>query len=110
MSKRRNNNHQESNNDAVVAQASTDTVTVETATDSSVPIVEGNLAVEAAPAAEEQKLPYDPAVLASLASNKSAQIRYLASCGMKTGEIAKTLGIIYQFARNVLKRPLKTQQ
>ena len=75
---------------------------------------EGNLAV--APTIEDQpvtsqvavadQLKYDPEVLASH-QTKSAKIRYLASCNMKVSEIAKTLGIIYQHARNVLKTPLK---
>jgi hypothetical protein len=35
---------------------------------------------------------------------KSAKIRELHAKGMKTGEIAKVLGIRYQFARNVIVR------
>jgi hypothetical protein len=39
--------------------------------------------------------------------NKSNAIRGLAALGLKPGPISKKLGIIYQHARNVLKRPLK---
>ena len=39
--------------------------------------------------------------------NKSNAIRGLSALGMKTGPIAKKLGIIYQHARNVLSKPLK---
>jgi hypothetical protein len=39
--------------------------------------------------------------------NKSNAIRGLAALGVKAGPIAKQLDIIYQHARNVLKRPLK---
>jgi hypothetical protein len=39
---------------------------------------------------------------------KSARIRYLASKGMKTGDIAKLMGIRYQHVRNTLQRPLKS--
>lgn len=37
----------------------------------------------------------------------SAKIRYLASEGFKTADIARTLNIRYQWARNVLITPLK---
>ena len=37
----------------------------------------------------------------------SAKIRALHAKGYKTGEIARHLQIIYQFARNVINRPLK---
>ena len=46
-------------------------------------------------------------VLAALPT-KSARIRYLAGQNMITGQIAKTLGIRYQHARNVLITPVKT--
>ena len=46
-------------------------------------------------------------VLAALPT-KSARIRYLAGQNMTTGQIAKTLGIRYQHARNVLITPVKT--
>jgi hypothetical protein len=39
--------------------------------------------------------------------NKSNAIRGLSALGMKTGPIAKKLGLIYQHARNVLSKPLK---
>ena len=39
--------------------------------------------------------------------NKSAQIRALFKDGKTTAEIAKIVGIRYQFAYNVLHRPLK---
>lgn len=61
---------------------------------------------------EEQKLQYDPAVLASH-TTKSAKIRYLDACGMKRGAIAKLLSqvygktVLYQHVRNVLITPLK---
>ena len=38
---------------------------------------------------------------------KSARIRYLASKGMKTADIARLMGIRYQHVRNTLERPLK---
>lgn len=41
--------------------------------------------------------------------SKSEQIRQLAAQGKKVGEIAKLLGIRYQFAYNVLKRASKKQ-
>ena len=43
--------------------------------------------------------------------SKSAAVRALAAppFSMKVGPISKKLGIIYQFARNVLKRPLKRE-
>jgi predicted Zn-dependent protease len=37
---------------------------------------------------------------------KSAKIRHLASLGYKRGDIARHLGIKYQFVRNVLIQPL----
>jgi hypothetical protein len=40
---------------------------------------------------------------------KSNAIRGLHSMGLKTGPIAKAVGVIYQHARNVLKQPLKKQ-
>lgn len=43
-------------------------------------------------------------------TTKSAKIRALAAEGFTTGEIAKSLGIRYQHARNVLKTPLKRVQ
>jgi hypothetical protein len=48
-----------------------------------------------------------PADVASL-EGKSAKIRKLASMGWQTGDIARTLQIRYQHARNVLKQPLKS--
>lgn len=39
--------------------------------------------------------------------SKSNAIRGLATEGMKTADISRALGIRYQHARNVLKRPLK---
>ena len=41
--------------------------------------------------------------------SKSEQIRQLAAQGKKVGEIAKLLGVRYQFAYNVLKRASKKQ-
>jgi len=41
--------------------------------------------------------------------NKSRAIRALSQQGMKTGDIAKKLGILYQHARNVLNQPLKRE-
>lgn len=43
------------------------------------------------------------------ANNKSKSIRELAAGGMKTGDIAKSLGIRYQFARNVLNQLVKAK-
>ena len=40
---------------------------------------------------------------------KSAKIRYLASTGMKTADIARLMGIRYQHVRNTLQRPLKKE-
>ena len=40
-------------------------------------------------------------------TTKSAQIRELHRQGMKTGDIARQLGVIYQHARNVINKPLK---
>ena len=42
-------------------------------------------------------------------STKSAQIRFLHSQGLSRGQIAKALGIRYQWVRNVLITPLKSQ-
>jgi DNA-binding NarL/FixJ family response regulator len=39
----------------------------------------------------------------------ASKIRYLASEGMSRGDIARVLGIRYQWVRNVLITPLKTQ-
>jgi hypothetical protein len=39
---------------------------------------------------------------------KSSRIRRMAAEGLKKGEIAKALGISYQFVHNVLSRPTKT--
>ena len=39
--------------------------------------------------------------------NKSNAIRGLHALGWKPGPISRKLEIIYQFARNVIKRPLK---
>lgn len=50
---------------------------------------------------------FTPAQLIAGYGNKSNAIRGLAALGLKPGPIAKHLGIIYQHARNVLKRPLK---
>ena len=44
--------------------------------------------------------------LASL-TTKSAQIRFLHAQGLSRGQIAKALGIRYQWVRNVLITPLK---
>lgn len=40
----------------------------------------------------------------------SGKIRYLASTGMKRGDIAKKLNKRYQHVRNVLTQPLKTKE
>lgn len=50
-----------------------------------------------------------PERLVQLYGTKSAAIRVLASKGVATAEIARHMGIKYQHARNVLKRPLKRQ-
>lgn len=55
-------------------------------------------------------LGYRPATAAEIEfPTKSAKIRYLASTGMKTGDIAKLMGIRYQHVRNTLQRPLKKE-
>ena len=46
-------------------------------------------------------------VIASPRVSKSSRIRELASEGKTKTEIAKIIGIRYQFAYNVLNRPLK---
>jgi hypothetical protein len=47
-----------------------------------------------------------PAAVGKL-ETKSAKIRALAKLGWKTGVIARSLGIRYQFAYNVLHAPVK---
>jgi hypothetical protein len=37
----------------------------------------------------------------------ASKIRYLDSCGLKRGQIARTLNIRYQWVRNVLITPVK---
>ncbi len=54
--------------------------------------------IETIPTAEEYLKLY---------GTKSAAIRALAAEDVPTADIARRLGIIYQHARNVLKRPLK---
>ena len=49
-----------------------------------------------------------PAAVGKL-ETKSAKIRALAKLGWKTGDIARSLGIRYQFAYNVLHAPVKTK-
>lgn len=51
---------------------------------------------------------YKPETRETEFATKSARIRYLASKGMKTGDIAKLMGIRYQHVRNTLQRPLKS--
>jgi len=72
--------------------------------------VEGNLAVKPADVInqEQEYLPYDAQRLAGI-TTVSGKIRYLDSCGVKRGDIAKTLGKRYQHVRNVLITPLKSQ-
>lgn len=41
-------------------------------------------------------------------TTKSAQIRFLASCGYSRGDISRILNIRYQHVRNVLITPLKS--
>lgn len=48
-----------------------------------------------------------PAELIQEYGNKSKAIRALSASGHKTAEIAKMLGIRYQFVRNVLVTPIK---
>jgi len=50
---------------------------------------------------------YDPGHLSSIQTT-AGRIRYLDSCGLKRGQIAKTLNIKYQWVRNVLITPVKT--
>ena len=56
-----------------------------------------------------QEVPEAAPSSASPRVNKSARIRELAEQGMPRAEIARHLGIRYQFVRNVLTRPLKGQ-
>jgi hypothetical protein len=49
------------------------------------------------------------ATIPATLTTKSGQIRWLASQGMKRGEIAKLLGLRYQHVRNVLIQPLKKE-
>jgi hypothetical protein len=51
------------------------------------------------------ELSFDPNTLTTL-TTMSSKIRYLDSCGLKRGQIAKTLNIRYQWVRNVLITPL----
>lgn len=55
---------------------------------------------------EQVQAKFDSKHLSTL-TVKSHAIRYLASCGLRRGEIAKTLGIRYQWVRNVLITPVK---
>lgn len=50
---------------------------------------------------------YDVTELSSKFSTKAAMIRFLDSEGLSRGEIAKVLGIRYQWVRNVLITPVK---
>ena len=52
---------------------------------------------------EIKPLPPDVAEL----RNKSARIRALRDRGWKVGDIARTVGVSYQFSHNVCNRPLK---
>lgn len=63
------------------------------------------------PVVEQPKV-YDVAALMLLHKTKSGVIRYLASEGLKTGEITKVMkteypNFIYQHARNVLNQIVK---
>lgn len=51
----------------------------------------------------------EPEELIAKYGTKSAAIRILAKQGMPTADIARKMNVIYQHARNVLKRPLKRQ-
>jgi len=62
---------------------------------------------EGAPQTVEDAEKFTDLQLIAVYGNKSNTIRGLAALGMKPGPISKKLGIIYQHARNVLKRPLK---
>lgn len=59
------------------------------------------------PKTVEEVEKFTAAQLITTYGSKSNAIRGLAALGMKPGPISKKLGIIYQHARNVLKRPLK---
>ena len=52
---------------------------------------------------EIRPMPPDVAAL----NSKSARIRALRDRGWKVGDIARTVGVSYQFAHNVCNRPLK---
>lgn len=56
---------------------------------------------------DEKPEEYRERLLAQFNGNKSATIRALAADGMARGDIARLLGIKYQFVRNVLVRPYK---
>lgn len=64
---------------------------------------------KAIPSNKEEALKMTAADLLKAYGNKSNAIRAMAAMNCTTGEISKQLGIIYQHARNVLKRPLKRQ-
>lgn len=65
-----------------------------------------NTAVET-PATEAPAKPGIETIdLTACGDNKSAKIRALVSAGFKDGEIAKHLGIRYQFVNNVRRQPL----
>lgn len=49
----------------------------------------------------------NPEAIIAKHGNKSKAIRALAAEGMKTGDIAKKLGLRYQHVRNVLITPVK---
>ena len=67
------------------------------------------LAVANQPKSLEEAMKLEAVQLIAIFGNKSNAIRGLSAMGAKTGEISKKLGIIYQHARNVLKRPLKRE-
>lgn len=89
----------------VTAQLSNNT-TGETAT------VVGNTvlqpAVEQPPAGQEYLSAFDREKLNAIKTT-SGKIRYLASCGLTRGQIARVTGKLYQHVRNVLITPIKGQ-
>ncbi len=59
------------------------------------------------PVESDNKLTTEQQAIVASTGTKAYKIRALAATGMSRGDIAKTLGIIYQHVRNVLITPLK---
>jgi hypothetical protein len=96
--------HNQQRRGATLAQNNETTEVVENAIKSGTPVT-SVAPVEPKKTASKDILPM-PEDVAKLES-KSAKIRALAAKGWKTGDIARTMNIRYQHARNVLKQPVK---